>query len=171
MQPRLDSLDSEELQNMYARRTLDTLNAAGDYDTAMREADKLWTSTGQSGFALQAMQLAVKTNNQSVIKKFSAEQRESQKLHAIPEYWTELAAIHLREGDSDRARQAYKRALKLDNMNISAIAGLLWMSIAEGDESVLQTSYIPTMNWQLLRLHYGKSWLSVIFSWVMRQRV
>lgn len=140
VQPQLDTLDAVDMRNLYARRSLDTLSASGEYDRALQEAVKLWASTGHSSFALQAMQLAVKTNNQSVLDKFSAEQRETDTLQSSPEYWMELAAIKLRNGDTDRARQAYQRALKLDQLNTNALAGLLWINIGEGDETSLQTA-------------------------------
>lgn len=137
VQPRLDSLEALESQRLYANRSLEDLSEAGDYDRALQAAVELWSSTGQAQFAYQSMQLAVKTNNTPVQQQFMAKQREVRKLHKNPEYWTELAAIHLRTGDTDSALQDYQRALKLDSQYIRAIVGLVWLSVGKGDEALL----------------------------------
>ncbi|MFK7853983.1 MAG: tetratricopeptide repeat protein [Granulosicoccus sp.] len=137
VQPRLDSLKIVESQKLYASRALEDLSKSGEYDQALQAAVDLWSSTGQAQFAYQSMQLAVKTNNKPVQQQFMARQREVRKLHKNPEYWTELAAIHLRTGDTKSALQDYQRALKLDSQYVRAIVGLMWLSVGEGDEALL----------------------------------
>ena len=140
VQPRIDSLKDADQRSLYGRRTMAALRDAGQDELAMREALKLWGNTGDSGFALLAMNLAVKVDAKPVIEKFSPGKREAQALQTNPDYWNQLAQLKIKEGDNIAARHAYQRALKLDPERVDSIAGLLWMEIGEQDEAQLQES-------------------------------
>jgi len=140
VQPRIDALDVEDQRTLYGRRSLAVLQDSGDDEKAMRESIKLWGNTGQADFALLAMRLAVKVDDKPVITQFSPEQRQVTALHTSPAYWSQVASIRLREGNSNAARHAYERALNLDPEHIESVAGLLWLAIGEQDEVLLQST-------------------------------
>lgn len=135
--PRIDTLEKIDQQLLLSRRSLAVLQDSGENEAAMRESMKLWGNTGQADFALLAMRLAVKVDDKPTIAQFAPEQSGTQVLHTNAAYWIQFASIRLREGNSDAAHKAYERALKLDEGNVEAIAGLLWLAIGEEDDVLL----------------------------------
>ncbi len=135
--PRIDTLEEIDQQLLLSRRSLAVLQDSGENEAAMRESMKLWGNTGQADFALLAMQLAVKVDDKPTIAQFAPEQSGAQVLHTSSAYWTQFASIRLREGNSEAAHKAYGRALKLDEGNVEAMAGLLWLAIGEQDDVLL----------------------------------
>ena len=162
LQPRIAALEDAEQRSLFERRRLGALRDAGEDELAMREALKLWGETGDSDFALLALNLAVKVDARPVIEQFSPGQRDARQLQKSTAYWNELAALRFKEGDAVGARKAYERALKLDPENTGSIASLLWLAISEEDEALLQASLARYSNvaqtvpglWQPMAIGY-----------------
>jgi tetratricopeptide (TPR) repeat protein len=110
----------------------------GENEQAIEESLKLWNSTGESDFALIAMQLALKTGNTKVLERFSPDSPEAKTLKTKPEYWAQIAAQRLRVNDNGAALQAYEQALAINELHVESVAGLLWLAIAEQREAQLQ---------------------------------
>ena len=139
IQPRLDTIESNERRLMYSRRSLERLKETGENERAVAESIKLWDSTGEPDFALVAMQLAMKTGNKSVQQRFSPTEISSDELRMMPEYWAQIAMQRARLGDAEGAFQAYEKGLEIDGKHVESVAGLLWLAIAEQREVQLQT--------------------------------
>ncbi len=137
VQPRLDSLQEQEQRIFYSKRSLDVMQEAGDDQLALQESMKLWSSTGQSDFALVAMQLALKTGDKNVLNQFAPGSKASKELVSNEHYWAQLATQRLRNKDSEGAKSAYDYALKINPEHIASIGGLLWLAISEQDADYL----------------------------------
>ncbi|MFT6303775.1 MAG: tetratricopeptide (TPR) repeat protein [Pseudomonadales bacterium] len=138
VQPRLESIVANDQRTLYSARSLASLQNAGKNVQAIEEALKLWGSTGESEFAIVAMRLALKTGHTEVLEKFSPNTAEAKTLKAEPEYWAQIAAQRLRVNDNEAAFQAYEQALKINELHVESVAGLLWLAIAEHREAQLQ---------------------------------
>lgn len=131
VQPRIQTLKEVDMRKLYGRRSVESLEAQGQDTIALQEAIKLWEGTGQTYFALSAMQLALKRGNQSAFDEFLPVENVSPQLLAEPEYWLQIANKRLSAGDVAEARTAYEQALKLDANHIQSINGILWLDIAQ----------------------------------------
>lgn len=140
VQPRLESIEASDLQLLHRQRLLANMQDSGDNQQALEESVKLWNSTGESSFALVAMQLALKTGNSQVINKFSPYSIEATTLTKKPEYWAQIALQRSRANDSEGALQAYEEALAINELHVESVAGLLWLYIADEREAELQSS-------------------------------
>lgn len=141
VQPRLSEIEAEDQRKVYEQRLLIALQEAGDDEAAIRESVKLWDTTGQNEFALQAMSLAVKIDYEPVQARFTPEGMDADSsLQADPHYWILVANIKLRNGERQAARRAYEQALNLEPGNLGAISSLLWLAIGEEDDTQLNNT-------------------------------
>lgn len=136
---RLEFIEATDQRALYSRRSLTSMQEAGENEQAIEESIKLWASTGETDFALVAMQLALKTGNTKVLEKFSPTTAEAAALKTKPEYWVQIAAQRLRVNDQEGALQAYQQALAINEVHVESVAGLLWLAIAEQQEAQLQS--------------------------------
>ncbi|MFK7994631.1 MAG: tetratricopeptide repeat protein [Granulosicoccus sp.] len=140
VQPGIQALRESDMRTLYGRRALETLKEQGDDTIALEQAIKLWEGTGQPYFALSAMQLALKRDNQDAFNDFLPAQETPSALLTEPNYWLGIANMRVRNGDAAAATAAYERALKLDGRHIESVSGLLWLDIAQAPASRLQAT-------------------------------
>ncbi|NND90498.1 MAG: tetratricopeptide repeat protein, partial [Granulosicoccus sp.] len=140
VKPRIDAIEENDQKTLVGQRLLTMLQEDGNDLQAMEESLRLWHFTGSAHFALTTMRLAFKVGDSSVLGQFLPDNRDSRKLQETPSYWSQVAAMRLRAGDAAGARQSYDRALRLAPEDVEAIAGRLWLDIAEQDEAHLTQS-------------------------------
>nr|MBX2881793.1 tetratricopeptide repeat protein [Granulosicoccus sp.] len=136
--PRILSLDKRDMRAHYGRRAVQALRTAGNDQQAIEESVKLWRNTGDEGFAIGAMSMALKVSDQNVLGQFSPGKHGTEKLQSSPDYWVQLAAVRLRDANNDGARAAYLQALELDTQSADAAAGLIWLDIGSANSASLQ---------------------------------
>lgn len=140
VRPSLNTLEEYDMRAKYGRRSLESLKNQGNDNLALVESVRLWQSTGQTYFALSAMQLAMQQENPQVLEEFLPDHGASAALKREPDYWTRLAKVRLRSNEKVAARDAYSQALKLSPGHIDSMVGTLWLDIAEAEPEALQDS-------------------------------
>jgi len=137
--PLIASVDNEDRRELYGRREIDELVAAGDRPAARRRAEALWREEGNADFALTALRLATDSGDETSSERLLADTADVEELRAIPEYWSLRATAALRAGDVETARRAYVTALGIDADDVGAIGGLLWLHVGEKDTDAIAT--------------------------------
>ncbi len=138
--PALDKLDDPGQQEFYQRRILAEYEADGNYAKAFELANEKWRNSGNVADALYAMELAGKTDNPENFDSFLATTRDTANLRQEPRYWSLVANHHLQQGNQEKTSFAYRKSLELEPGNSTAISGLLWQFIGDGNLPLLETA-------------------------------
>lgn len=132
VEPLLVKLEESGQRDFYRRRVLDEYAASGNYETAFEMANQDWRESGDVSEGLKAMELASKMQDPANFNVFLASVRDMATLRQEPRYWSLVASHHLKNGEKDRANLAYTKMLELNPSDVSAISGLLWLHIGDG---------------------------------------
>ncbi len=127
--PLLNEIEDENEKLALNKRMIQTLQDDGRNLDAIAEAVSLWRTSGESAVAIGAMGLAFKIGDADAAAPFLADDNDTKRLQKLPSYWSLVASIRVKQGDSAAAMRAYQQAIAIDASNINALNGLLWLLI------------------------------------------
>jgi len=116
VKPHMAKIENKDRSKLLGKRFIQSLEDAGKYSEAITESTKLWRTTRKTGYA-NRLQPFLSTNKQTT------------ELHKKAEFWNLAASIHQKNGESEAAKSAFEKALKLEPNNVAAVNGLLWLFI------------------------------------------
>ena len=128
------------------------------YPLAFKNLHTAWDKTQDSGFLLNALQVAFTHHNSQELQYFQSIAHKNESLFATTvDYWQLQAQISAQTKDYVKTLAHYQTVLRLKSTSIAAKQGILWVYMQTKQKKALANALIQ---WQTLAAKQDKLWAS-----------